>query len=424
MSPVPVNRRDGARDRARHVSDDHPRHLDRDHRTSEDPGRTRLLADGAVLGAERLHADLRGLPAPRRPRRRHPRPPQGVRDRVGAVLRFVAPGRACVDAASDDRAPSRPGMRRRDPGAVHPRIAADPFSRRTRADPRDRLLRRHGWHRRGRRPRRRRLAGGLVELARRLLRQSADRAVAGCLRVPLPSGDRASAGAFDVAGATTSTLAMVALVYGLVRSAEDGWGDRFALLSLAAGVALTIAFVAIEARARQPIMPLRLFASDARSAAYGARLLFLGAWSGSGSTRPNCCRGVMGLGPAEAGLAFLPTTIVNFAAAMAVPRLTPRFGNARILAGGLSLAVLGMAWLAHLSSVQSTYLSLVLPMALIGAGQGGVLSPLTSPVWPVSPPRMPAPRRAWSTCSTSSAIPWGSRFWSSSSRRPAAPPIR
>jgi MFS family permease len=45
----------------------------------------------------------------------------------------------------------------------------------------------------------------------------------------------------------------------------------------------------------------------------------------------------------EAGLAFLPTTLVNFGAAIAVPTLTQRFGNARVLAAGLALGVIGSA---------------------------------------------------------------------------------
>lgn len=200
-------------------------------------------------------------------------------------------------------------------------------------------------------------------------------ALVACAYRFLPETERRP-GTLDVAGAATSTLAMAALVYGLVRSAEEGWGDRVTLATLAAGVALSVAFVVTEARAPQPIMPLRLFASHARSAAYAARLLFLGGMVGFWFYTTQLLQGVMGFSPAEAGLAFLPTTIVNFAAAMAVPRLTPRVGNGRILAGGLAVGVIGMAWLAQ-ATAQSSYLSVVLPMALIGAGQGGVLSPLT-----------------------------------------------
>jgi MFS family permease len=81
--------------------------------------------------------------------------------------------------------------------------------------------------------------------------------------------------------------------------------------------------------------------------------------------------------PLHAGLAFLPTTIPNFVAAMWVPRLTRRFGNARLLALGLILCITGMAWMAGLTN-HSAYLSdIALPMLLLGMGQGFVLAPLT-----------------------------------------------
>jgi MFS family permease len=124
-------------------------------------------------------------------------------------------------------------------------------------------------------------------------------------------------------------------------------------------------------------MPLRLFAQRERSAAYGARVLFLGAMMGFWFFTTQYLQIVLGFSPFQAGLAFLPMTVANFAVAVAVPRLTHRFGNARLLIAGLALTLLGMAWLSRVS-VNSAYLgSVALPMILIGIGQGGTLSPLT-----------------------------------------------
>jgi hypothetical protein len=74
----------------------------------------------------------------------------------------------------------------------------------------------------------------------------------------------------------------------------------------------------------------------------------------------------------------MPTTVVNFAAAMTVPRLTQRFGNGHVLAGGLLLGVIGMAWLGRLSADTSYLTGVAAPMILIGVGQGGVPGPLTA----------------------------------------------
>ena len=193
----------------------------------------------------------------------------------------------------------------------------------------------------------------------------------------LPETERRP-GRFDLAGALTSALAMTALVYGFVGSADRGWSDPLTLASLGAGLLLVAGFVAAERRAEQPVMPLRLFASRERSGAYAARLLFLGGMVPFWFFTTQFLQLVGGYTPVQAGLAFLPTTVVNFASAMAVPRLTLQFGNARVLAGGLALGVVGMAWLGQLSPDTAYLTGVALPMMLIGCGQGGVLGPLTA----------------------------------------------
>jgi hypothetical protein len=77
-------------------------------------------------------------------------------------------------------------------------------------------------------------------------------------------------------------------------------------------------------------------------------------------------------------MAFLPMTLVNFAAAMTVPQLTSRYGNARLLATGFVLTLTGMFWLAQVSVGASYWMDIGLPMVLIGLGQGFTLSPLTA----------------------------------------------
>jgi predicted MFS family arabinose efflux permease len=193
----------------------------------------------------------------------------------------------------------------------------------------------------------------------------------------LPETER-RAGQADAAGAASSTLGMVALVYGIVRSADEGWSDIITLVSVAAGVLLLTLFIANERGAGQPIMPLRLFASRERAGSYAARLLFLGAMAPFWFFTTQFLQSVAGYSPVEAGVAFLPVTLVNFAAAMAVPRLTRRFGNPTVLVGGLLVSAIGMLWLSRLSADTSYVTGIALPMLLIGAGQGGALGPLTA----------------------------------------------
>lgn len=185
-------------------------------------------------------------------------------------------------------------------------------------------------------------------------------------------------GQFDLAGALTSTTGMSALVYAFIRSASAGWGDALTQGALLAGLLLLAAFVANERVAAQPIMPLRLFADRRRTSAYAARVLFLGAMIGFFFFTTQYLQTVRGYPPALTGLAFLPMTLVNFAVALQVPRLTRGFGHGRVLAAGLAVCLAGMAWLSRVQADSAYWFAVALPMVLIGAGQGMTLSPLTA----------------------------------------------
>ena len=185
-------------------------------------------------------------------------------------------------------------------------------------------------------------------------------------------------GRFDLPGALSSTLGMSCLVYGLIHSASAGWGDGLMQCALAAGILLLAVFVCIESRAEQPIMPLRLFASPQRNAAYAARVLFLGAMIGFFFFTTQYLQVVLRYPPSLTGLAFLPMTLVNFVVALQIPRLTRCMGNHRLLAIGLAATLLGMAVLSRADIGTSYWLGVALPMMLIGAGQGMALSPLTA----------------------------------------------
>jgi EmrB/QacA subfamily drug resistance transporter len=185
-------------------------------------------------------------------------------------------------------------------------------------------------------------------------------------------------GRLDLAGALTSTLGMSALVYGIVRAADEGWRDTTTLVAITAGSLLLAAFVLVEWRAPQPIMPLRLFGSRERVGAYAARLLFVGAMISYFLFLSQFLQGVYGYTPLQAGLAFLPMTTVNFVVALAVPRLTHRHGNGPLLGTGVAVTALGMAWLSQLSADGSFLTDVALPLVLIGAGQGLAFGPLTA----------------------------------------------
>ncbi|MDF2442857.1 MAG: hypothetical protein JWR01_1060 [Subtercola sp.] len=185
-------------------------------------------------------------------------------------------------------------------------------------------------------------------------------------------------GRFDALGAVCSTLGMGSLIYGIVSSAEDGWGSPVTIGAIALGVVLLVVLVLNEARAKQPIMPLRLFRSRERSGAYAIRFLYLGAMMGFFFFTTQFLQEVFGWTPLQAGLGFLPMTVVNFAVALLIPRLGLRFPPVVLLAAGVVFTLLGMQWLSRVGADSLFVTGVALPMVLIGLGQGLTFAPLTS----------------------------------------------
>jgi EmrB/QacA subfamily drug resistance transporter len=185
-------------------------------------------------------------------------------------------------------------------------------------------------------------------------------------------------GRFDLMGALCATLGMGGLVFGIIESGDAGWGSARVLVSIAVGLVLLAALVVTEARVAQPIMPLRLFRSRERSGAYAARMLYLGAMIGFFFYTTQYLQDALGFSPLQAGLGFLPMSLVNFAVALAIPRLGARIPNGVLLAGGTAVALLGMAWLSRVGVGDAYLSSVALPMVLLGVGQGLAFAPLTN----------------------------------------------
>jgi EmrB/QacA subfamily drug resistance transporter len=185
-------------------------------------------------------------------------------------------------------------------------------------------------------------------------------------------------GRFDVTGALTSIAGMTALVYGFIRAASSGWGNRLGLAAFAAAAVLLGAFLVTESRARQPITPLRLFTDRGRAGSYLARLLVVAGMFGMFFFLTQFVQDVLGFSPLATGIAFLPMTVTLFAVSRAAPRLLPRFGPTRLMVAGMLPVIAGMAWLSRVS-VHSAYGSGILgPMLLLGIGMGVAFVPLTT----------------------------------------------
>ena len=89
-------------------------------------------------------------------------------------------------------------------------------------------------------------------------------------------------------------------------------------------------------------------------------------------------QGVDGFSRLQAGLAFLPMTVVMFSMGRIVPMLVRRFGNTAILIAGLGIAVLGLTWLSRVSAGTDYFPHIAIPLAMLGTGIGIAFAPLTT----------------------------------------------
>jgi EmrB/QacA subfamily drug resistance transporter len=184
-------------------------------------------------------------------------------------------------------------------------------------------------------------------------------------------------GRFDLGGALTSTAGMVALVYGFIRAAQEGWSDPVTVGSFAAAAVLLAVFLSIETRIRQPITPLHLFRDRNRAGAYTIMLALAAAMFGQFFFLTLFVQDVLGFSPLRAGLSFLPVTAAIVLTSQFAARSVARLGPGRLMSAGALLAVAGLAWLSQVT-VASGYLDGLLgPMVLFGLGMGLLFVPLT-----------------------------------------------
>jgi EmrB/QacA subfamily drug resistance transporter len=144
--------------------------------------------------------------------------------------------------------------------------------------------------------------------------------------------DRSRARVFDVAGALTVTLGLVAIVFAIVRTDVNGWGSAQTLIVLAVGLALVATFLLIEGRlASQPLMPLRIFRSRPLSSANAIVFALGGAMFAMWFFVSLYLQQVLGYSPLKAGLAFLPMTVTIIVGSMVASRMLL---FSRVSAGG------------------------------------------------------------------------------------------
>jgi EmrB/QacA subfamily drug resistance transporter len=181
----------------------------------------------------------------------------------------------------------------------------------------------------------------------------------------------------DVAGAVTVTTSLMLAVYAIVNGNDVGWTSARTLGLLAAAGVLLGSFLAIEAKASAPLVPLGIFRLRNVSTSNVVGVLWAAAMFAWFFLSALYLQLVLGYSPLQVGLAFLPANLIMAVLSLGLSaKLVLRFGIRAPLATGLLLAAAGLALFAR-APVDGSFIVDVLPsMILLGFGSGMALNPV------------------------------------------------
>ena len=184
-------------------------------------------------------------------------------------------------------------------------------------------------------------------------------------RIPESYGPRAR---LDTRGLVLVTAAALGIVWGLMRGNDAGWGSAEVIGTLAGGLAALVAFVLVERRVAEPMLPPQMFARRGFSAGTASNFLFSASLFSAVFFMAQFQQISLGQGPLDAGLRLLPWTATLFIVAPVAGALTNRIGERTLVTLGLCLQAAGMAWVAAIASPGMTYWHTIAPMVIAGAG--------------------------------------------------------
>ena len=182
----------------------------------------------------------------------------------------------------------------------------------------------------------------------------------------------------DRAGQATLTGGLFLLVLALLRGNQDGWGGALVLAELAGATVLLALFLAAQARAREPMLPLGLFRRREFSAAQLAAFAISASFFALFLYTTLYLQEVLHLSPIQAGLVYLPGTILLFLVSGASAQLTRRVPPAALIVSGLGLVAGGLA-LMTIAGVDSSWTAL-LPGELVVCFGTGLFNPALAAV--------------------------------------------
>ncbi len=193
------------------------------------------------------------------------------------------------------------------------------------------------------------------------------------------------AGRLDLVGTVTSTVGLIALLFGIIEGPSQGWGAPWVVGAFVTAVVLLGVFVVWEHRVENPILDLDFFRDRRFSAASLAITLVFFSMFGSVFFASQYLQFVLGYSAFRSGAALLPVAVVLMIAAPWSARLVARLGTKIVVTAGLVLIAVGL-YLFSFTTVANGYLPIAGMLVVIGLGMGLAMAPATDSIMGSIPP--------------------------------------
>jgi EmrB/QacA subfamily drug resistance transporter len=195
--------------------------------------------------------------------------------------------------------------------------------------------------------------------------------------VPESRPETVAKSGYDVEGAVAITLGTIALVFTLIKADSWGWTAGRTIAGFVVSAVLIAAFVVIERRHADPLVPLRIFSNRSLSASDATLLVVAAALFGMFFFLTLYLQQVLGFSALKTGVAYLPLSLTIIGASAVASRFVDRFTPKPVLVTGLLISTGGFVFLASVSG-HGDYASHVVPaMIILGAGLGLAFVPVT-----------------------------------------------
>ena len=184
----------------------------------------------------------------------------------------------------------------------------------------------------------------------------------------------------DLTGLALGSAGLFGIVWGVVRGNGQGWASLEIAGSIGLGIALVVAFVLWEIRARNPMLPMRFFKNRTFALTNVASLFMFFGMFGSIFLLAQFLQTVQGYSPLDAGLRTLPWTAMPMFISPIAGALSDKIGGRTLMGTGLTLQAGALAWLAAITETGVPYSQLVPPFIMAGVGMSLFFAPVANVV--------------------------------------------